>query len=137
MATDSDPVVGNWYQHLDKGQKFEVVAIDEDQGLVEIQHFDGDLEEIDIDEWYELDIELSEAPENWSGPVDSFEEEALDYSETEMEEEDWALPADEYDRGAESRPKRAKGGPAEPGVEGGDEGGGEESPEGPWREEES
>ena len=57
MPTESAPIVGNWYRHLDKGQKFEVVAIDEDARIVETQHFDGDIEEIDLDDWYELDIE--------------------------------------------------------------------------------
>ena len=62
MTTEADPIVGNWYQHLDKGQKFEVVAFDKDEGWVEIQYFDGDVDEIDLDAWYELDIEPIEAP---------------------------------------------------------------------------
>jgi len=119
MATDADPMVGNWYRHLDKGQKFEVVALDEDHGTVEIQHFDGDLEEIDIDTWYQMEIETIESPENWSGPVDSFEQEELDYTETDMDAEDWESPASDFDNETE-RPKRhrARGRPAEEAVEG-------------------
>ena len=70
MPTEADPILGNWYQHLDKGQKFCVVAFNEDEGLIEMQHFDGDLEEIDSDTWYQLDLEPIEEPENWSGPID-------------------------------------------------------------------
>ena len=44
-----EPVVGDWYRS--HGQLFEVVAIDEDDDIVEIQHADGDLEEMDIDDW--------------------------------------------------------------------------------------
>ena len=33
MSTEVDPIVGNWYQHLDKGQRFLVVAFDEKEGL--------------------------------------------------------------------------------------------------------
>jgi hypothetical protein len=52
MATPHsiEPIVGDWYRS--HGQLFEVVAIDERDDIVEIQHADGDLEEIDIDDWY-------------------------------------------------------------------------------------
>ncbi len=29
MDNELDPIVGNWYRHLDKGQIFRVVALDE------------------------------------------------------------------------------------------------------------
>jgi len=44
-----DPIVGNWYSS--HGQLFEIVALDEDEGLIEIQHADGNLEELDLDDW--------------------------------------------------------------------------------------
>lgn len=44
-----DPIVGDWYSS--HGQLFEVVAIDEHERVVELQHADGDLEEIDLDDW--------------------------------------------------------------------------------------
>jgi hypothetical protein len=44
-----EPVIGDWYRS--HGQLFEVVAIDEDDDIVEVQHADGDLEEIDMDDW--------------------------------------------------------------------------------------
>lgn len=44
-----EPVVGDWYRS--RGQLFEVVAIDESAGAIEIQHADGDLEEIEVDDW--------------------------------------------------------------------------------------
>ena len=92
MATDADPIVGNWYQHLDKGQSFEVIALDEDIGLVEIQYFDGSVEELDLDAWYELEIEPIEAPEDWTGPVDDIARDDLNYSETGMDKADWTEP---------------------------------------------
>ena len=70
MPNELDPIVDQWYTHRDKGQRFYVVAIDEDGNAVEIQHFDGDLEELGLDEWRELAIELSEEPENWAGALD-------------------------------------------------------------------
>lgn len=109
MATDADPVVGNWYRHLDKGYRFEVVAVDEDEGTVEMQHFDGDLEALDIDTWYEMDIETIEAPEDWSGPIDDFDQETLDYTETDMEEDDWDAPLGELERPPRAPSPKRKG----------------------------
>jgi len=73
MRDELEPVTGNWYTHRDKGQPFQVVAIDEDRDMIEIQYFDGDLEEIDSDEWYDMDLEVAEAPEEERGPLDDDE----------------------------------------------------------------
>jgi len=96
MATDADPRVGNWYRHTDKGRKFEVVALDEDNRVVEIQHFDGDLEEIALDDWYALDIEPMEAPADWTGPLSNVERDDLDTTETGMDDDDWASGTREW-----------------------------------------
>jgi len=98
MATENDPIVGNWYAHRDKGQRFEVVALDEARGIVEVQHFDGDIEEIDLGQWYEQEIEGIEAPEDWTGPFDDLERDDLDYTETDMSEEEWQQPLRENRR---------------------------------------
>ena len=90
MPTESEPIIGNWYEHTDKGQKFEVVTLDEDNGLIGIQYFDGDLDEIDLDAWYEMDIATSAAPEDWTGPVDEVPKDDLGNSETAMADEDWS-----------------------------------------------
>jgi len=90
MPTESDPIVFNWYQHLDKGQKFRVISVDDSSALVEIQYFDGDLDKIDMDEWQELDIEPIEAPEDWSGPVDITEQDDFGSSITDTPPEDWS-----------------------------------------------
>ena len=93
MPTEADPIVGNWYQHLDKGQAFEVVAMDEEQEVAEIQFFDGNVEEIELDAWYEMDIEPMEAPEDWTGPMDDIERDDLGYTTTtDMAEDDWSRP---------------------------------------------
>lgn len=95
MPTESDPIVNNWYQHVDKGQEFEVVDIDKKRGLVEIQYFDGGLDEIDLDYWYDLDIQPIETPEDWTGPVDDIERDDIGYTETDMKADDWSAPVAE------------------------------------------
>lgn len=82
MQDDIEPVVGTWYQRVKAGEIFQVVAVDEESGLIETQHFDGDLEEIDLEAWYAEDLEVAEAPEDWTGPVDDVEKDDLGYTET-------------------------------------------------------
>ena len=92
MTTALKPVVSQWYRHRDKGQQFYVTALDEEAGTVETQHFDGDLEEMDFDDWHQQSIEAIEPPEDWTGPVDNIARDDLGYSETDMTSEDWAEP---------------------------------------------
>lgn len=67
------PGIGDWYR-LSGGELFEVVALDEDDGTIEIQYFDGTVEEMDVEDWdAQWDdgvLEAAEAPEDWSGSVD-------------------------------------------------------------------
>ena len=44
-----EPIVGDWYRS--HGQTFEVVAIDDTEQVIDIQHADGDLEEIEFEDW--------------------------------------------------------------------------------------
>lgn len=102
MNSEADPIVGNWYQHLDKGQAFQVVFVDEEADLVEIQHFDGDVEEMDFDAWYRLVIQPIEAPENWSGPLDVSEVDDLTGTEvSDTPPEDWVEPLKEIEKSQE------------------------------------
>ena len=69
---DFDPLqprVGAWYKDA-AGATFEIVAIDEDDSTIEIQHFDGTVEEMDMDAWFDADIDAASPPEDWSGAVD-------------------------------------------------------------------
>jgi len=89
MSNELDPILGNWYQHLDKGGLFRVVAIDEDNAVIEIQNFDGDVDEIEMSQWQELDIELAEEPENFSGPYDVGELDDYGTEITDTTSQDW------------------------------------------------
>lgn len=96
MITENDPIIGYWYQHLDKGQHFLVVAFDEDEELVEIQHFDGSIEEIDLDTWYEMELAPAGDPENWAGAMDVGNLDDLGTSVTDTVPADWSAPLVEF-----------------------------------------
>ncbi len=119
MKNEADPIVDNWYQHLDKGQAFQVVAVDEDASTVELQHFDGDVEEIDLNAWYQIPVKLIEEPENWSGPFDVGEMDDLTGTEvTDTAVADWTEPLEEIVK-PEDRPVDVS---SEEGDDGWDEG---------------
>ena len=88
--------VGQWYLRSDKGEIFQVTGYDEASGTIEIQTFDGDLDEIDEENWKELPLGLAEPPEDWTGPVDDVERDDLGYSETGMTGADWAEPVEPF-----------------------------------------
>ena len=71
--TTPQPSIGDWYR-LNRGDSFEIVAVDEDDGTIELQHFDGTIEEMDLEDWNSQwsdgALEVAEAPEDWSGSVD-------------------------------------------------------------------
>lgn len=98
MSNKFEPFVGDWYRNIE-GKTFEVVAIDESGKTVEIQYFDGDLAELDLEDWRELEIIAIDEPEDWSGPYDNIV--ADDYGDTDsvMHPEEWGNPLGELDRG--------------------------------------
>jgi hypothetical protein len=73
QAMGAQPDIGEWYR-IRGGDLLEVVAIDEDDGTIEVQHFDGTVEEMDLIDWEAQrakgEIEEADAPEDWSGSVD-------------------------------------------------------------------
>ena len=77
------PVIGQWFTRPN-GMLFEVVAIDEDDATVEIQFFDGTIDEVDIDRWPELLLTEASAPEDWSGSVDMDPEDYVGKKDSEM-----------------------------------------------------
>lgn len=90
------PEIGQWYLHLDKGEMFCVTGYDHDGRTIEIQNFDGDVDEIDADTWSTLPLERASEPEDWTGPVDDVEIDDLGYSETAMRSGDWSEPLQSF-----------------------------------------
>ena len=66
MSRDFDPTPGQWYEDLEREETFKVLAVNPDDILVRIQWLDREIEELDLDAWNELDLELAEEPEGWA-----------------------------------------------------------------------
>lgn len=93
--TSPSAVVGEWYRRPN-GSLFEVVAVDGDDGTIEVQHFDGTVEEFDVESWDEQEFEEAQPPEDWTGSVDV---EPEDYeSERDTAVSAWSDPLTSLDR---------------------------------------
>ena len=96
MPNELDPQIDQWYAYLDKGQRFYVIAIDEEENTIQVQHFDGDIEEFSRGEWRSLKIELSVEPENWAGALDIAEQDDLGTGVTDTKPDDWTEPGEDF-----------------------------------------
>ena len=90
------PEVGTWFRGLD-GKTFEVIAIDDKDQTVEIQHFDGTLEELDMEGWREMAAEPVDAPEDWSGSMDVEDEDLPEDGSTRQDFDDPMDFVDDYE----------------------------------------
>ena len=91
MSRDYEPVPGQWYENLEDEESFRVLTVDEDSELVEIEYLDGEIEEIDLETWHEMDLDQIDEPEGWAESDEEEEEEEED------DEDDWDEDEDEDD----------------------------------------
>jgi hypothetical protein len=66
--TEVTPQVGDWYSD-NGGQAYEIVCVDHEEWFVEIQYYDGTVEELDLADWNEGfqkgEIVKVDPPESW------------------------------------------------------------------------
>jgi len=93
VSRDYEPVAGQWYENLEEEESFRVLSVDEDSELVEIEYLDGDIEEVDLEAWHEMDLERTEEPEGWAESQEEDEEE--DDDEEDEDDDDWDEDEDE------------------------------------------
>jgi hypothetical protein len=94
VSRDYEPVPSQWYENVEEEESFRVLSVDEDSELIEIEYLDGDIEEIDLETWHEMDLERIEEPEGWSESDDEDADEDED-EEDDEDEDDWDDDEDE------------------------------------------
>jgi len=100
VSRDYEPVAGQWYENLEEEEQFRVLSVDEDSELIEIEYLDGDIEELDVETWHEMDLDKIAEPEGWSesdDEDDSEDDDDLDDDEDEDDDDDWDDDEDEDD----------------------------------------
>ena len=88
MSRDYEPVTSQWYENLEEEEQFRVLSVDEDSELIEIEYLDGDIEELDIEAWHEMDLERIAEPEGWAASQAEEEEEDDDDEDWDEDEDD-------------------------------------------------
>jgi len=101
MPTDTEPIEGNWYEAIENGTRFFVVTVDEEEGIVELQHDDGATEEITLEAWNEADLAAIAPPDEIGLFDDAADQDdgAPGCCQTENQEanDDWGEPLPEID----------------------------------------
>jgi hypothetical protein len=90
VSRDYEPVPSQWYENIEEEESFRVLSVDEDSELIEIEYLDGDIEELDVEAWHEMDLERIDEPEGWAASHAEEEEE-----EEDEDEDDWDEDEDE------------------------------------------
>jgi hypothetical protein len=95
VSREYEPAVGQWYENIDENESFRVLSVDEDAELVELEYLDGDLEEIDLETWHELDLNKIDEPEGWAGSADEDDDDEEEEEKKDDLEETWDDDEDE------------------------------------------
>lgn len=91
-----EPQIGEWYRDYEL-RLFEVVALDAGDGSIDIQHFDGTVEELERPDWVALLPREADPPEDWSGAMDMSADDFLTDLDADAEP-DRGDPLDRLDR---------------------------------------
>jgi hypothetical protein len=88
MPIEEEPIVGATYEN-EEGRTFEVVSFDEDDGTIKVRHEDESVKELDIDDWYEMEITCIALPEDENADEDDdLDDDDADLDEDEDDDED-------------------------------------------------
>ena len=97
MSRDYEPVPGQWYENLEDEESFRVLTVDEDSELVEIEYLDGEIEEIDLETWHEMDLDQTAEPEGWAESDEEDEDDEEEDDDEDEEDDDWDEDEDDED----------------------------------------
>jgi hypothetical protein len=89
VSRDYEPAPGQWYENLEDEESFRVLTVDEDSELVEIEYLDGEIEEIDLETWHEMDLEQIDEPEGWAESDEDDEDEDEEEEDEDEDDDDW------------------------------------------------
>lgn len=91
MSFTAEPIAGEWYHDNELDFNFEIVSVDEYEGLITIRREGADEnEEISLDDWDEMLIEPADSPLRDKGLESNFSAEG-DFDDKDEMDEDFEL----------------------------------------------
>lgn len=85
------PSIGAWYFDREDQQVFEVVALDDEQGTIEVQYLDGAIGEFDREAWPQMPLVPAAAPEDSDAAYELSQEDRWHDDDT-MSPDHWNNP---------------------------------------------
>ncbi len=83
-----EPIIDNWYDSKDFPECFKVVGFDDQQDFVQIQYFDGEIEELEYDNWQALHPHEIPEPEDATAAYEMEREDILELNnEIELDDD--------------------------------------------------
>lgn len=73
MATQL-PTMGQWYQDIAINRLFEIIGQDQYCATIDIRYDDGEIDEIDLEQWAQMSVALADPPQDWRSLFDLSEE---------------------------------------------------------------
>lgn len=67
--SSSTPTEGYWYRY--RSEAFLVLAVHEDEGVIDVLDEQGDIDEFDLDEWEVMDVQVCAAPDELAETPDN------------------------------------------------------------------
>ena len=88
MSFTAEPIAGEWYHDNELDLDFEIISVDEYEGLINIRREGAEEdEEISLDDWDDMLVEPADSPSLDSRLEDDFAVDADFINEAELEEE--------------------------------------------------
>lgn len=87
MPMHEEPLVGATYENPEE-RTFKVTAFDQDEATVTVEYADGSVETLDLDNWYDMDLEMTDDGEEDDEDEDLDGEEADDEDDLDEDEDD-------------------------------------------------
>ena len=94
------PELNGWYQDVEDDALFEVVAIDEQEGYIEVQYVNGEIGEFEFDIWQQMIVISAQAPEDWRAPYEIADGNDLSFGSA-FSISNWDDPGARIDPGAQ------------------------------------
>lgn len=99
MVRKLEPIVGEWYRDHGEQRLFEVVAMDDADGVIDIQYADGDVLALNRDSWRDLLLSMAPPPTDQFGESDFASD--GEAGNAQLLDDDWhdshdELPGEDY-----------------------------------------
>lgn len=97
---------GRWYADCRSRETFCVIYVDQAHGVIDVRDYDGNVDELDFDEWESLDLELCTAPDVWGAAPEDLDSDQYAGDEWSHDEGAGEIPGGQFPQGSQRIPDK-------------------------------